>query len=46
MNTVKMPRADWETIIAVMMLVRDRGIVAYIDPIINDIDSQIKGQEY
>jgi hypothetical protein len=41
-----MPRADWETIIAVMMLARNQGIVAYIEPIIDDIDSQIAGQEY
>jgi hypothetical protein len=45
-NVVKMPRADWETIIMVMTMARDSGLVAYIDPIINDIDNQIAEQEY
>jgi hypothetical protein len=46
MNVVKMPRADWETIILVMTMARDSGLVAYIDPIINEIDNQIAEQEY
>ena len=46
MNTVKMPRADWETIILIMTMARDTGLVAYIDPIINDIENQIAEQEY
>jgi hypothetical protein len=46
MNTVKMPRADWETIIMVLTMARDTRLVAYIDPIINEIDNQIAEQEY
>ena len=46
MNTVTMPRADWETVIAVMTLARDFEAVGYIDGIIDDIDNQIEGQEY
>lgn len=46
MNTVKMPRADWETIIAVMTLARDLQAVGYIDGIIDEIDKQIAEQEY
>ena len=46
MNVVKMPRADWETIILIMTMARDSGLVAYIDPIINEIDNQIAEQEY
>jgi hypothetical protein len=46
MNVVKMPRADWETIIFVMTMARDTGLVAYIDNIINEIDNQIAEQEY
>lgn len=46
MNTVTMPRADWETVIAVMMLAEELQAVGYIQGIIKDIDNQIKGQEY
>ena len=46
MNVVKMPRADWETIIFVMTMAKEAGIVAYIDNIINEIDNQIAEQEY
>lgn len=45
MANVKMPMGDWETVIAVMEMARDNGIVAYIDGIIKDIDSQIARQE-
>jgi len=45
-NTVEMPRADWDTVIAVLTLAQDLQAVGYIDGIINDIDSQIAGQEY
>jgi len=46
MNTVKMTRGDWETVIMVMTMARDNEIVSYIDNIIDDIDNQIAGQEY
>ncbi len=46
MNTVQMPRADWDTVIAVLEMARDARLVAYIDGLINDIDQQIAGQEY
>jgi hypothetical protein len=41
-----MPRADWETVIAVMMLAEELQAVGYVRGIIEDIDNQIKGQEY
>ena len=46
MPKVKMPMGDWETVIAVMEMARDRGIVAYVDTIINDIDRQVSSQEF
>jgi hypothetical protein len=46
MNVVKMPRADWDTVIAVLTLAQELRAVGYIDGIINDIDNQIAGQEY
>lgn len=46
MVKVEMPRADWETIIMVLTMAQERRLVAYIDPIINDIDNQIAEQEY
>jgi hypothetical protein len=46
MNTVKMPRGDWNTVIMVMTMARDHEIVSYIDNIIDDIDNQIAKQEY
>jgi hypothetical protein len=46
MNTVKMPRGDWDTVIMVLTMARDHGIVAYIDNIIDDIDNQVAEQEY
>jgi hypothetical protein len=46
MNTVKMTRGDWETVIMVMTMARDHEIVSYIDNIIDDIDNQIGKQEY
>lgn len=45
MATVKMPMGDWDTVIAVMTMAREHGIVAYIDGIITEIDSQIARQE-
>lgn len=46
MVTVKMPRANWDIVIAVMTEARDAEIVAYIDDIIDDIDNQISTQEH
>jgi hypothetical protein len=46
MNTVKMTRGDWDTVIMVMTMARDYEIVSYIDNIIDDIDNQIGKQEY
>jgi hypothetical protein len=46
MPKVKMSRGDWDTVVMVMTIARDRGIVAYIDHIIDDIDNQIAEQEY
>jgi hypothetical protein len=46
MNVVKMPRADWDTVIMVLTMARDAELVAYIDNIIDDIDNQIADQEY
>jgi hypothetical protein len=45
-NTVKMPRADWDTVIAVLTLAQELRAVGYIDGIIKDIDNQIAEQEY
>jgi len=46
MNTVKMTRGDWNTVIMVMTMARDYEIAGYIDNIIDDIDNQIGKQEY
>ena len=46
MPTVKMPRADWDTVIMALTMARDYEIVAYIDNIIDDIDNQVYDQEY
>jgi hypothetical protein len=46
MNVVKMPRADWDTVIAVLTLAQELRAVGYIDGIIKDIDDQIARQEY
>lgn len=45
MIKVALPRADWDTIIAVLTAARDAEIVAYIDNIIDDIDEQTHAQE-
>lgn len=45
MPKVKMPRGDWETVVMVLTMARDHGIVAYIENIIDDIDKQIAQQE-
>jgi hypothetical protein len=46
MPKVNMPRADWDTVVMVLTMAQDHGIVAYIDNIIKDIDSQVAEQEY
>lgn len=46
MPTIKMPRADWETVLMVLTMARDSQRVAYIDSIIDDIDKQFDSQEY
>lgn len=46
MVTVKMPRANWDIVIAAMTAARDAEIVAYIDDIVDDIDNQISTQEH
>jgi len=46
MPKVKMSRGDWDTVLMVLTVARDQGLVAYIDSIIDDIDEQVAGQEY
>jgi hypothetical protein len=42
---VRMPQADWDTVIMVLTMARDHQLVGYIDNVIDDIDSQVSGQE-
>lgn len=46
MPKITMPAGDWETVIMVLTMARDQGLVAYIDNIINDIDQQLAKQEH
>jgi hypothetical protein len=45
MANVRMPQADWDTVVMVLTMARDSGMVAHIDGIIDDIDGQVARQE-
>ena len=46
MPKVELTRGDWETVVLIMEVARDQGIVNYIDWLITDIKDQVYAQEY
>ena len=45
MIKVKMPRADWDTVVMILTDARDSGRFAYFDHIIDSVDSALDSQE-
>jgi hypothetical protein len=45
MPEVNMPMADWETVVMVLEMAQRAGLVAYVGPIIAEINAQLAEQE-
>jgi len=46
MPKVKLPRGEWESILVTLELAQQHNIVAYLDPLIKEIEDQVYAQEY
>lgn len=46
MPKITMPAGDWHTVITVLAMAQEIGLVAYTDNIINEIDNQLSQQEH
>ena len=46
MPKITMPAGDWHLVVTVLAMAAEIGLVAYVDNIINEIDSQLARQEH